>query len=269
MDPEGSWALWGILQWCVFCNMMPWYLSTRIHGNTSQKTVILLVTLFTRAHHFLMLYCTVIIFLTRKMCFCQTLYLIWQLAVSAAVFMPWLPIMSAALFTSCQYGHWCQLHTLFFTPWWSPVSTAHPSSYAKAISSVHYRSFTCDGSYWQLLSDIWICFYSSALHYLRKCAHYGLWIMEHFSASMITHKSARTCLTFWTGTNNIKSHGGGKHVKVAAQIHLAVCITVSCSHVWKLISTLNVIINNNTSAHEIHMWYIFLKITTGTSSLLP
>ena len=46
---------------------------------------------------------------------------------------------------------------------------------------------------------------------------------------------------------------GGKHVKVAAQIHLAVCIIFSCSHVWKLIEILNLIINNNNSAHEIHM----------------
>ena len=157
----------------------------------------------------------------------------------------------------------------FFTPWWSPVSTADPSSYAKAVRSVHYRSCTCNGSYWHLLSDVWICFYSSAMQYLRKCAHYVLWIMQYFSASIITLKNARTCLIIWPGTNNIKSLGGGKHVKVAAQIHLTVCITFSCSHIWKLIVTLNVIINNNNSAHEIHMWYIFFKIITGTSSLLP
>jgi hypothetical protein len=91
----------------------------------------LLITLFTRAHHwsllkpnpvhtfpfsFLILYCTVIIFITRRMYFCQTLFLIWQLAASAAVFNPWLAIMSASLFTSRQYGQWCQLQTLFFTP---------------------------------------------------------------------------------------------------------------------------------------------------------
>lgn len=175
--------------------------------------------------------------------------------------------MSTTLFTSCQYGHWRQLQTLFFTLWWSTVSTAHPSSYAKVVSSVHYISLTCNGSYWHLLNDVRICFYSSALQCLRKFAHNGLWIMEQFSASTITYRSARTCLIIWPGTN-IKNHGGGKHVKVAAQIHLAVCITFCCSHVWKLIATLNVIINNNNSAHKIHTGYIFFKITTGTSSLL-
>lgn len=150
--------------------MMPWYLSTRVHSNTSQKTAVFLITLFTTAHHwsllkpnpahtfpflFFMLYCTVIIFFTRKIYFCQTLYFKWKLVASAAVFMPWLPIMSAMLFTSCQYGHWRQLQTLFFTPWRSRVSTTHPSSYAKAVSSVHYRSLTCNGSYWHLLSDVW------------------------------------------------------------------------------------------------------------------
>ena len=85
------------------------------------------MTFYTRAHHwslltqypvhtflfsFPMLYCTVKIFLTRKIYFCQTLYLIWQLAVSAAVFMPWLSIMCGALFNSCQCSHWCPLQIL-------------------------------------------------------------------------------------------------------------------------------------------------------------
>lgn len=191
---HGSWrflsTICKILQWCVFCNMMPWYLSIRICGNISEdcnlahyfvhKSPPLVPAPAKSSPHLPILDLYVVLysnnFSHKKMYLCQTLYLIWQLAASAAVFMPWLPIMSATLFTSCQYGHWRQLQTLFFTPWWSPVSTAHPSSYAKAVSSVHYRSLACNGSYWHLLSDVWMFLLQCHAVSKKMCP---LWLVDN------------------------------------------------------------------------------------------
>ena len=189
-----------ILQWCIFCNMMPWYLSTRIRGNISEdcnlahsfvyKSPPLVPVQAKSSPHLPILVLYIVLysnnFSHKEMYLRPTLYLIWQLAASAAVFMPWLPIMSATLFTSCQYGHWHQLQTPFFTLWWSPVPTAHPSSYDKAVSSVYYRSITCNGSYWHLLSDFLMFLLQCHAVSKKMCP---LWLVDSGALLSFYHNS--------------------------------------------------------------------------------
>lgn len=117
-----------------------WYLSITLHGNIYQKTIILFITVFTRAHpwsllkptpvytlpfSFLMPYPTAIIFLTGKIYwyFCQTLCPIWQLPASD--FMPWLPFMSAAPLLP-NYTDKHNNSTIYLIPRWWMMFTADP-----------------------------------------------------------------------------------------------------------------------------------------------
>jgi len=137
MDPEGFWALYAKFYSSESCAI--WCLGTYLpeYVVTSQKTAILLITLFTRAHHwsllkpnpihtfpflFFILYCTAIIFLTRNVVTSDSLP---HMAVTSI----------CCILHAMVANHVC--YTVHFMPVWSLISTADPFLHTVVVTSVH------------------------------------------------------------------------------------------------------------------------------------